>query len=168
MLRQDEQGYTPLSGMEYTELQRVMALLNGLDEVYALNERIGAIKYGKRDLACIKRLSGKLLEGILRTIPKNKVQRIRDELPRLTADVRIRGAATPEKQEVLLVPFDALVALMGSAIEQSCYLCSKTEKEGRKCKLYRQICACLPYKPNSKGDGFCPLAGSACLEEKGA
>lgn len=166
MLRKDEDGRYPLSGAEYAELQTVIGLVDALGRLDAINDRLGLIRYGKRDLGCIRAKANKLFEKLLLTVPNKKLRMIKQELSRTYCEVKLHGAAGQAWDNLCIVPMDALTAIMNKAIEQSCYLCSKDAKAGKRCDLYKMLCACLPYAPEQRKDGACPLAGSFELEDR--
>ena len=165
MLRQDEDGRYPLSGGEYSEMQIIMGLVDALSKARVLDERLKLVKYGKRDIGCIRRKVMNVFDGLLATIPFKKLKMIREEISRTQIQVKVIGAAGQSWDDMNVVRTKDLLTIMESAMEQNCLLCSKSEKAGRQCTLYKALNACLPYEPDKSADGFCPLAGSACLEE---
>ena len=168
MLRQDEDGRYPLSGGEYSEIQVIMGLIDALSKVQVLDERLKLVKYAKRDIGCIRRKVLNVFDGLLATIPFKKLKMIREEIARTQVQVKVIGAAGQSWDDMNVVRTKDLLVIMESAMEQNCLLCSKSENAGRQCALYKALNACLPYEPDKSADGCCPMAGSACLEDKGA
>ena len=165
MLKRDDDGRYPLSSSEYTAIRHVIAAVDALSKHYdTLSERLALVKWGRRDYRLIHAKSYKLFERMLETIPFKKLRAMRAELDASVCEVRVNAASVNRELGYTVVDVDALRDLANMAIENKCFLCYKSAVEGRKCPIYKTICACMTYAPEGEGaKGACPLAGSAEL-----
>lgn len=168
MLKKDDDGRYPLSSSEYTAIRHVIAAVDACSKHYdTLSERLRLVKWGARDYKLVHAKAYKLFEKLLETIPFKKLKVMRAELDASVCEVRVNAASVNRELGYTVLDVDDLRDLANLAVESRCFLCYKSAVEGRKCPVYKAICACLPYKPDGvSSKGACPLAGSAELRDE--
>ena len=165
MLKADETGRYPVSMREYEDIRFLFGMSAALDQMEDLKPRLGLIKNGWRDIRMMAATVSRLIEALLKTVPLKKLLAMQSELKRTVCNVSVKGPAGRVDDDLTVVPFDALLHVMDRAIQMDCTFCSKSAKEGKKCKLHKAIETCLQYEmaKNKDNPDACPLAGSAAL-----
>lgn len=158
----DSDGKYPLTTREYDALRTVFGALNALDSE-TLKERLQTTKSGWRDMRLCAVTMHKVLMSLLDTIPADKLLTLRDELNQTVCEVRLRTASQNTRDSVF-VSHRAMISLIDRAIQMECMLCEKSVKKGKRCPLYKDICACFPYELDTPTDTRCPFAGVSHLK----
>ena len=154
----DADGRIALSGREYTALRAIYGAVNVL-EVYhgELERRCRGIKYGWRDLRCLLKLSERVLDKILETVPIKKLMQMRVDLDNTVCEVKTKGITGQSKGDCIYVPDSVLIDLCKAATNVACFGCDRSHEDARRhCQLYKDIQAVFPYEFD-KG-GTCPFA----------
>ena len=148
----------PLTGREYYALRALMGIVSTFEtEDVSLEKRLKSIRGGWRDIKLIEKLSSKLLDLILTTVPQKKLEQIRLEISHTRVEISVvRDVAGRYKPNFTYVPNEALEWLEEQVIDMNCMLCDKTDKESKRCPIRRNIEALYMYDfPERKG---CPIA----------
>lgn len=142
----------PLSRREYEAMKYSIACVNAtLYMLEALKPRIRECmpKGFWRDANLVASIQKKLMDGILLTIPAEKLKIMQSEIQRYELYVRTAGAAGYDNDEGdnVVIPRQTLKDLANFAGETNCSMCMKTGKAARKCKLRKILADTFPYNP---------------------
>lgn len=159
----------PLTNKEYYTLRELFGIVNTFDKcANDLRARCKLIPGGWRDLRLIITKAEKLMTDILHTVPLKKLESMRKEFDHTVCEVRVTRDFTGKAKEegFAYVPDRALERVVHRLIGYECLCCDKSAKEGKRCKLFKDIEALYPWPMPPRSDR-CPLAGlSAGVEEE--
>lgn len=151
MKEKDADGRVPVSITEYEGLRTLFGVISMIPVVETkLQERVKSIPTAWRDLRLMGRLSEKLLDGLLVTVPARKLLSMRSELGRTRIIMTLNPSGDPMDYTV---SEEAVVNLVKAACDVKCFGC--TECRWWDCPTYKAVRDVLPYElPKCNG---CPL-----------
>lgn len=157
--RPDADGRIALSGREYTALRAIYGAVNALELYHGeLERRCRGIKYGWRDLRCLVKLSERVLEEVLRTVPTKKLMQMKKDLEHTVCEVKTQGVVGQSQDDYMYVSDQKIVDLCKAATNITCFGCGIAQKDAKRhCQLYRTIQEVFPYDFDENGAG-CPFA----------
>lgn len=156
--QKDADGRIPLSYREYSALRGIFSAVNALTIYHKeLERRTKGYKNGWRDLRCLVSLSEKVMEDVLKTIPRKKLLQIRRDLDNTVCELKPRGIVNHKEDGFFCVSENTLIELCEAATELNCFGCEKSNKEANKdCKLYKIIQSVFNYE--FEESDHCPMA----------
>lgn len=131
---------TKLKGKEYGALQTLFALLSAWQEALPiLRDRLEAAGLDT-DAQSLADLASDTLDGVLKTVPENKLAHIRQELAHVHIYVKTEapGIRTINRPNYAYLPVGVLNDLLNHMIKAECVMCDKDAQDAKKCP-YRQI-----------------------------
>ena len=157
----------PLSKKEYDVILSIWGAINNFSMCEEhLKSRAQMIPHGWRDLKLFLSLGKRINDGILATIPPNKLENMKIDLNNARCEVKIikdfTGAA--EKEGWYYTSVDALNKLTEIVINDHCFLCEKNRADSKKCEIFKLIDRQLPWEVPPRGDE-CPLKGMYSMME---
>lgn len=146
--KRDENGRTELSSKEYTAIRAIWGAVNALTVYHGwLERRCRSYKNGWRDLRCLVKLSEKVMEDTLDTVPLKKLMQMRKELDNTICEIKTRGIVGRKDDGFMYVSEEAIIRLCQAATDLNCFSCQKTQKEAkRSCQLYKDIQSIFNYE----------------------
>jgi hypothetical protein len=171
MLRQDQDGFWPLTGKEYTAFLRICAAESALLECEdVLKERLKLRPNLYRDYRMITKRISSLTSLILSTVPLKKLFQIQRETRNVKVFLQIGpDADNRKKNQVIYVDEQAFINLLDQVVGMNCLLCDKHGKEVKRCPWLKIIEDVMPYSPDpalDPADGTCQLAGRSYIVEE--
>lgn len=148
-----------MSGTEQREIHALFAAITLLKDD-ALRERLGQVRYGRRDYAMIIKTLYSLCERLMDTIPTQQLISLRRNLKEIGCTVGVRRPIHRNDAEYgMWLSYDALNAL-APAIHDACLLCDRSPGEQRRCPL-RAALREMPIDVVVENDeaGKCPYFG---------
>ena len=147
---------TYLRGREYSALQTLFGMVSTMEVCGPmLEERCRAA--GCWDtLQEAQRLAEKCMDGILATVPENKLRHIRTDLSHIRMIVKTEapGISTPVRG-YSYTPTDTLNDLLNYMVQHECSMCDKTAQEARKCPYRLTIEESLPHEVDGSEREYC-------------
>lgn len=140
----------------------LMALSGAIDMLHgtdmdAIQPRIESTQYGKRDLAMLRRVSAKILENTLMTVPVDALKRHTKQLSRSKVFVGIPKPAFDRDRDLgWFIPQEDIVQLIAGCFDK-CLLCNKEGREINECKL-RKALHTLPLEEARYSTTGCDVA----------
>jgi len=138
-----------LSGREYNAIRELFGLMSALEKYMSLLKRRAQLQPGCwRDLRLVETKLERGLEGLLRTLPAEKLTQVQKDLQNTQVTVEVKPpAGLPRKmaESFSYIPTQPLEKLIKHVMDYECSMCEKSEKEGRKCKWRQIIEDTFPY-----------------------
>lgn len=123
-----------------------------------LNQRMGLIRYGRRDLGLLKAVIQRLMAGVIDTIPEKQMQTYIHSLEMVSYTV---GARMPGEQNTqntrdygMWLPYEVINALL-EGLHDHCMMCPADPAQRRACKL-RKALTTIPNDAQEREGGDCP------------
>ena len=158
MLSKDNDGRYRLSNAEWCTLKTIFGAYNVLlNDKHVLEERLRTIPKAWCDYNCIVALIGILLDKLLDTVPTKKLYSIKKELENTTFTAKMKNAVSVGS-DLVVCDAKAYVDLINMAVANQCFLCTKDEKQAKRCRLYKDIQEVLPFEIPETEDGKCIMA----------
>ena len=147
----------PLTRREYEAFRLIMATCIATSYlVHDLKDRLQeAVPNGWRDARMVDTVIKALMDQLLLTIPRQKLEIIRREMEHYFLYIRVEGAAAYHNDDMdyAVIPRNTLKELSAYA-GRMCDLCDKKGKAARKCKLRKLFHECLQWNaPQTVGEG---------------
>lgn len=138
--KRDENGRIPLSFNEYEAMKTIFSAFNAVALYHGrLERRCKEYSGGWRDMRLLVKLSEKVMEGLLMTVPLKKLVQIRKELENSYCVLRTKGASGVDSDGFMYVREQTINELCQAATEY-CFACEKTHKQAKSgCRLYANI-----------------------------
>lgn len=154
----DENGKFALSAREYKAVRAIYSAVDALAREHTqLERRCKGYKNGWRDLRCLVKLSEKVLDQVLATIPYKKLLQMQKDLEHTICKIETRGAVGVKDEGFMYVPEESVIELAKAAMKINCFGCTKTHKEAKKtCDLYKTIQSAFCYEFEECGE--CPFS----------
>ena len=158
----DEEGRVDVSGKEYMELRRLIALADAvLEKTSRLDQRAKiAAKGTYRDLCLLRKLATKVSGSLCDTIPTKRLKLIKKELAHTVCRIEVQptnGLPATKHEEYTTVPLESMLWLIDRTLKWECTLCEKEGKEQKKCPFRQRLDACFPYELQDVRKGECPF-----------
>ena len=143
---------------EIESLKELFAMLTISQNVQALDQRLGQIAYGKRDMAMVKKKIQSICENLMHTIPTDQLITLSRNMRNISYSIGIKPPQSKrDKDYGMWLTFDAVNGLIDAAREV-CMLCDKGGKDQHYCPLRRALDE-LAYPPECQIKGRCPYYG---------
>ena len=146
----------PLRGREYAALQSLFAAVSHYQELFpVLKDRCREVPGLWRDMRLVDVKTQKILEGVLSTVPREKLRHIMADCKNVKLYIKIEppGAVPTVTMGFSYVPTKTLNELLCYVCEHECLMCDKTPVEARKCPVRAMIDKALPHEiPNEDND----------------
>lgn len=139
----------PLRGREYAALQSLFAAISHFQELYpALEERAKTVPGLWRDMRMIDTKSQRILEGLLQTVPEDKLRHVLADCKNIRLYIKVEppGSVPTVTMGFSYVPTPTLNALLCYVLEHECLMCDKSPVEARKCPVRAMIDKALPHE----------------------
>ena len=150
---------TPLRSREYTAL---LSLVGSMD---ALSNAIRGIDRGQGEqLKKALEIGETALRAICDTVPLNKLRLIQQDMKhtRIYTKVEAPGISTVDTEHHRYVLAKILNELVTYVSQAECYLCEKSEKDGKQCAIREMMENAIPHELDFKAiDGRCKWCGVA-------
>lgn len=136
-----------LNGREYAAIQSMFGFVGawevGMPRLTKRLEMAGL----KEKADQVKTLSDEVLNGVLRTVPINKLAHIREELAHITVYTKVEapGIKTCHNKQYAYLPVTALNDLLNHLIRSECVLCDLDAADSKKCPYRKLIEDSLPH-----------------------
>ena len=171
MLRQDQDGFYPLTGKEYAAFLKICAAESSLlEQETVLKERLKLKQNLYRDYRMITNRISNVTSMILSTVPIKKLLQIQRETRNVKYCLQIGpDADTRKKNQVIYVDEQAFINLLDQVVGMNCLLCDKHGKDVKRCPWLKIIEDVMPYSPDpdlDPADGTCQLAGRSHIIEE--
>ncbi|MCR4622085.1 MAG: hypothetical protein K5663_08395 [Clostridiales bacterium] len=138
----------PLSRREYEAFRLIMATCIATSYLVGdLKDRLKeSVPNGWRDARMVETVIKSLMDKLLLTIPRQKLEIIRREMEHYFLYIRVEGAAKyhNDDSDYAVIPRNTLKELSAYA-GRYCDLCDKKGKDARKCKLRKLFHECLQW-----------------------
>jgi len=131
-----------LSYREYFALRQLFGISHIWDKSgHEIEKRLKKIPNGWRDAKLIMTLADRLLDKVLLTIPREKLDQIKMELNHTFLEVTVKNciSGTPKGHTYTYVETETLERVTDKAMEISCAFCQNRGKEVRDCQLRKDI-----------------------------
>ena len=148
----------PLRGTEYAALQALFAAVSHYQELFPVLEKRAKLMPGLwRDMKLVEAKTQHILQGILNTVPENKLRHILADCRNIKLYVKIEppGAAPTVTVGYSYTPTRTLNELLCYVCEHECLMCGKTPTEARHCEIRRIIEDALPHEIKAKDGEHC-------------
>ena len=147
----------PLSGKEYAALQTMFATVSTLSVLMPVLEKRARMVPGLwRDLRLIQAKVDTAMEGILRTVPAEKLRHIRADISNVQLYIKVEPPGLRRKVDGFsYTPTPVLNELLSYVCEHECMMCDKSAKEARKCEIRRMIEGALPHETGNPDGEHC-------------
>lgn len=150
---EDQHGRLPVSMKEYEGLRTLFGVVSMLPQVAEkLGDRAKGIPNVWRDIRLIERLSEKVMEAILYTVPAKKLLALRAELDRTRIIMTLDKRGDPLHY---VVDEEAVMDLVENACEYRCFGC--TIHKWWECPTLKAVKNVLPYELPKRRGNICPL-----------
>ncbi len=150
---------TRLSGREYSAIATWFALgVLSKEAGHVLAARAKQAAPGTyRDLRMLPKKLESVLDALIRTIDKKKVDQIMQDLEHVHMYVRVEapGIRTIQNVQWSYLKTDTLNDLLNYMLGQECALCDKTPAEARHCRFRALIEDALPHDVGVMDDEHC-------------
>lgn len=159
--KKERDGRHALSMREWTAIRVLHAAISALTkDGGALKERLQTeTERGWTQLRTAQGLLQKLDDQILATIPMRQKQAIYTELQHTYMHVNVEMGSVSKSEGVIYVNEEAMKRLVDHAISMECFSCSKTCKEAKRCRLFRDIQGVFHYSIDGEPGEDCVFAG---------
>lgn len=145
----------PLRRREYIELLNLIGAVECTQETGTLDRRSDLLPDARARLA-------DAYEQVLRTVPTDKLHRIRADLAHMKIYPKIEapGISTVDETHYRYVPAETLNRLVDYMARNECLMCDMEEAPARKCPYRSVMENALPHELDYKApDGCCKWSG---------
>ncbi|MBR6029194.1 MAG: hypothetical protein IKP40_08880 [Clostridia bacterium] len=168
----DENGRLDISSKEYAELQRLIALVDALENrTGRLEKRARLSRKGTwRDLCMFRRVARKVSDALCATLPARRQRLINAELKRTVCRIEVEppnGLPAQKHEEYTTVPVTSLEWLVYRTLQWECLLCEKEGPEQRKCVFREKLDSLYPFEVTDLRKGECPWKTTTLLMDGG-
>lgn len=157
----DETGRMDISSKEYAELQRLIALVDALENRTSRLERRARLseKGTWRDLCMIRKKARKVCDAICATLPAKRQRLINAELKRTVCLIEVEppnGLPAQKHTEYTTVPLASLEWLIDHTLQWQCLCCDREGIEQRDCPFREKLDSLYPFEVKDLRRGECP------------
>lgn len=160
--RPDAEGKYPLSGNEYYAVREIFAVISAFESSMGyLRDRAKLTPGTWRDMNLVLKLSQKIIDVLLRSIPTKKLVQIKSDISRTVVSVEVRqphATGAPKDPDFVCIPAPTLDYLIGIVMDIECFACERRGREIKKCPIRPAIEDTFPFEiPEPENDGckFC-------------
>lgn len=164
---------TYINRREYDALLDLFGCLSCIiDQEENIKKRAENADHAFDDLMTAKNGLESALAKIARTIPVDKVERLKKEMDTLVVSVEQKGrgfhALPSSKEQYGYFPWKPIVKMVEYLLENECYMCAKTGSEIGQCPYRKAIKDLYPFYVAGNADkGVCVFSGLKALEDLG-
>ena len=138
---------TYLTGKEYGAIQTLFGFVSAWEVAGPRLAKRAETAGVSEKWAQVETLSGEVLDGILRTVPLNKLAHIHADLEHVAVYTKVEapGIKTNHTPQYAYLPTETLNALLNHMIQQECVLCDLDADQAKKCPYRKLIESALPH-----------------------
>ena len=162
---------TYINRREYDALLDLFGCLSCIvDQEDKIRQRAENADNAFEDLMTAKDGLESALTKITKSIPVDKVERLKKEMDTLVVSVEQKGrgfhALPSTKEQYGYFPWKPIVKMVEYVLENECYMCAKTGSDVGQCPYRTAIKDLYPFFVAGKADkGMCVFSGMKSMEE---
>lgn len=148
----------PLTGREYAALESLFAAISHFQTLNPMLEKRSRQVPGLwRDMRMVDTKTRQILDGILSTVPENKLRHVLADCKNARLYIKIEppGSVNTVTMGFSYVPTKTLNELLCYVCEHECLMCNKTAVEARKCPVRKMLDNALPHDIQARDGEHC-------------